>query len=70
MTWNDIKQLIRDSGLRYTLLNKNGPYETVHLERPTGAFTIDAHLYRYEPDNWERHLQRMGIPMSRQMELF
>lgn len=70
MTWDEVKQLIRQSGLKHSILNKGGECETVHVEKPNGPFIIDSHLYRYEPQNWEDRLQRVGIEVPQQLELF
>lgn len=70
MTWTEVKQLIRASGLKHSILNKGGAYEMVHVEKPNGPFIIDTHLYAYEPQNWEDRLQRVGIAVPNQLELF
>lgn len=70
MTWEDVKQLIRKSGLKHSILNKGGECETVHVERPDGPWIIDVHLYRYEPQYWERQLKRVRIEVPKQLEMF
>jgi hypothetical protein len=71
MTWELVKQLIRQSGLKHSILNKGGECETVSVERyEAGSGTSCAHLYRYEPQYWQRHLHRMGIAIPKQFDLF
>lgn len=70
MTWDEVKQLIRQSGLKHSILNKGGECEAVHVEKPNGPFIIDSHLYRYEPQNWDDRLQRVGIEVPQQLDLF
>lgn len=70
MTWEDVKELIRKSGLKHSIFNKGGECETVHVERPDGPWTIDVQLYRYEPQYWQCNLQRVCIEMPRQLDLF
>lgn len=70
MSWEEVKHSIFRSGLKHTILNKKGEYETVHVEKPDGNFILDIHLYKYEPHNWERHLKEIGINQSKQLDLF
>jgi hypothetical protein len=71
MTWDEVKAAIRKSGLRHSVLNKNGECEMVHVEQPNGNFIRDTHLFKYEPQDWERKLKIVGVELSgKQLNLF
>jgi ribose 5-phosphate isomerase len=71
MMWEDVKTAVRKSGLKHTVLNKNGEYEMVHVEQPNGNFIRDTHLYKYEPQDWERKLKIVGVQIpNEQLNLF
>lgn len=67
MTWNEVKQLVRKSGLRHSILNKGGAYETIEVEKSEAGFIISSYLYRYEPENWNDRLQRVGIAVPQRL---
>lgn len=71
MTWDEVKAAVRKSGLRHSVLNKNGEWETLHVEQPDGNFIRDTHLFKYEPQDWERKLKIVGVePSNKQLDLF
>jgi hypothetical protein len=73
MTWYNVKETIRRSGLKHSVLNKNTPCETVHVEQQTGNFISDTMLFLYEPEKWERDMLRLNIPLEHcavQLSLF
>jgi hypothetical protein len=70
MTWTEVKQLVRQSGLKHSTLNKGGACAMVHVEKHEGGFITDAFLFAYEPHYWEARLLRVGIAVPKQMELF
>lgn len=69
MTWEDVKTAVRKSGLRHSVLNKNGECETLHVEQTDGNFIRDTHLFKYEPQDWERKLEIVGLS-NKQLNLF
>lgn len=70
MNWDDVKAAIRKSGLRHSVLNKGGDYETLHVEQPDGNFIRDTHLYKYEAHEWMYKLKLMGVQYCNQLDLF
>lgn len=69
MTWDDVKTIVRKSGLSHRVLNKNCDYETLHVEQPDGSFIRHTLLYKYEAD-WKYKLKLMGVHFSNQLDLF
>jgi hypothetical protein len=61
MDWHSLKQFLRRTGVRFSLLNQGSPFETIHAEVPRGPFIQDVHLYAYEPHKWLPKLLQAGI---------